>query len=181
MVNKETESPEQVQSTASAQSSTPATGQPVPRPVGYEDMSPRNYLAVVALAMFTAPLGLARWYRGDEIGKIRFWIAVGCYATLIIPFVNLISILGILVLQVWGIIDFFLLASTTTDANNTPYVATQRDISWAKGLKIAYIVILVIAAMMIVLYLLLLVLGVLTIYSLNSALDENTHMLNLYN
>ena len=68
--------------------------------------------------------------------------------------------LGLSVLSVWGIVDFFLLTSTTADANGTPYVATERDKTWAQGLKIAYIVGLILAAVAIVVFLILLAAGV---------------------
>jgi len=145
-----------------ASHTAPAASQPVvpaaaPAPV---DTSPRNYLAVVALAAFMGQYGLARWYRGDELGKIRFWIAVGCTVTAVVPYVNIVSLLGLFVLSVWGIVDFFLLTNTTADANGTPYVATERDKTWAQGLKIAYIVGLVLAAVAIVVFLILLAAGV---------------------
>ena len=138
---------------AETASHTAATAAPV-------DTSPRNYLAVVALAAFMGQYGLARWYRGDELGKIRFWIAVGCTVTSVVPYVNIVSMLGLSVLSVWGIVDFFLLTSTTADANGTPYVATERDKTWAQGLKIAYIVGLILVAVAIVVFLILLAAGV---------------------
>ena len=148
--------------TEAAPHTAPAASQPVvpaatAAPV---DTSPRNYLAVVALAAFMGQYGLARWYRGDELGKIRFWIAVGCTVTMPIIYLNVLSALGMLILSVWGIIDFFLLTSTTADANGTPYVATERDKMWAQGLKIAYIVGLILAAVAIVVFLILLAAGV---------------------
>lgn len=148
----------------------PAASQPVvpaatAAPV---DTSPRNYLAVVALAAFMGQYGLARWYRGDELGKIRFWIAVGCTVTAVVPYVNIVSMLGLSVLFVWGIVDFFLLTSTTADANGTPYVATERDKTWAQGLKIAYIVGLVLAAVAIVVFLILLAAGVVVLWHTTS-------------
>ena len=148
----------------------PAASQPVvpaaaPAPV---DTSPRNYLAVVVLAAFMGQYGLARWYRGDELGKIRFWIAVGCTVTMPIIYLNVLSALGMLILSVWGIIDFFLLTSTTADANGTPYVATERDKTWAQGLKIAYIVGLVLAAVAIVVFLILLAAGVVVLWHTTS-------------
>ena len=139
---------------AASQSVVPAAA---PAPV---DTSPRNYLAVVVLAAFMGQYGLARWYRGDELGKIRFWIAVGCTVTTVVPYVNVVSLLGLSVLSVWGIVDFFLLTSTTADENGTPYVATERDKTWAQGLKIAYIVGLILVAVAIVVFLILLAAGV---------------------
>lgn len=150
------------QPTEAAPHTAPAASQPVV-PVATAapvDTSPRNYLAVVALAAFMGQYGLARWYRGDELGKIRFWIAVGCTVTSVVPYINIVSLLGLFVLSVWGVVDFFLLMSTTADANGTPYVATERDKTWAQGLKIAYIVGLVLAAVAIVVFLILLAAGV---------------------
>ena len=141
----------------------PATSQqPAPTPVSYVDTSPRNFLAIMLLAMFAGPYGLARWYRGDDSGKIRFWVAIGCSVCIIVPFLNIVAVLGLLVFHVWGIVDFFLLSGTTTDVNNTPYVASSRDITWVNNLKIAYIVLLVLQALVIVLGLILAVAGFFT-------------------
>lgn len=163
-----------------ASQAAPAASQPVvpvaaPAPV---DTSPRNYLAVVVLAAFMGQYGLARWYRGDELGKIRFWIAVGCTATAVVPYVNIVSLLGLFILFVWGVVDFFLLTSTTADANGTPYVATERDKTWAQGLKIAYIVGLVLAAVAIVVFLILLAAGVVVLWHTTSTtgpMQSSTH------
>ena len=149
--------PTKVTSQSAPVASQPAVPAAAAAPV---DTSPRNYLAVVALAAFMGQYGLARWYRGDELGKIRFWIAVGCTVTTVVPYVNVVSLLGLSVLSVWGIVDFFLLTSTTADANGTPYVATERDKTWAQGLKIAYIVGLILVAVAIVVFLILLAAGV---------------------
>lgn len=124
----------------------PQPESPVPVPVSNPtpaapvvDQSPRSYLAIVVLAAFAGPFGLARWYRGDTtIGKTRFWVALGSTLTSWIPFVNFISIIGIVVMCVWAVIDFFMLHGTTSDANNQPYAASQRDINWAKWIKIYF-------------------------------------------
>ena len=68
--------PTEVVSQAAPAASQPVVPVAAPAPV---DTSPRNYLAVVVLAAFMGQYGLARWYRGDELGKIRFWIAGGLY------------------------------------------------------------------------------------------------------
>lgn len=142
-------------------------------PVGFVDTSPRNFLAVMLLAIFASPYGLARWYRGDDSGKIRFWVAVGCTVCIIIPIINVIAGLGLVVLHIWGIVDFFLLSGTTTDANDTPYVASSRDITWANNLKIAYIVLLVIQALVILLGVILIAAGVFV-------LSNTTHTVPYY-
>ena len=123
-----------------------APQQPTYQTAAPVDTSPRSYLVIVTLAFFSSQTGLARWYRGENSGKIRFWVYVGCTVTSVIPFLNILSALGLLVLGVWGIIDFFRLHATTADANNIPYIASQRDISWAKVMKIVYTVTLCLVA-----------------------------------
>ena len=157
--------PTEVASQAAPAASQPVVPAAAPASV---DTSPRNYLAVVVLAAFMGQYGLARWYRGDELGKIRFWVAVGCTVTSAVPYINIVSLLGLFVLSVWGIVDFFLLTSTTADANGTPYVATERDKTWAQGLKIAYIVGLVLVAVAIVVFLILLAAGVVVLWHTTS-------------
>lgn len=134
--------------------------QPVVPVAPVANQSPRSYLAVVVLAFFAGQLGLARWYRGDASGKIRFWIAIACTLTAWIPLINVISALGLLVLTVWGIVDFFALHKTTTDANNQPYTASARDITWAKSLKTYYVVVISLVAAIFVIGIIAGILGV---------------------
>ncbi len=81
----------------------------------------RSYLAMMMLAFFAGPLGLARIYRGDKsVGWGRFWAFVGCVVLGLIsaalpPLALLVGLVEI-GLGVWGIVDFFLLYGTRVDA-----------------------------------------------------------------
>ncbi|MBP9667954.1 hypothetical protein KBD87_04085 [Candidatus Saccharibacteria bacterium] len=108
---------------------------------------PRSYLTMVVLAFFTGPMGLARWYRGEDSGKVRFWVYLVVSILSAIPFVNFVAIPIMLVLVVWGVVDFFLLHGTSTDASNMPLVTTNRDRVWAKNLKVAYIICLILGVL----------------------------------
>ena len=117
-----------------------AADQPTAHPVTPVDQGPKSYLAMMLLAFFAAPSGLARAYRGEQIGWVRFWIFVGSYVAMIIPFVNLLAGLALCVLAVWGIIDFFLLYKVRTDARGIALTHTPRDLKFSKGFFIVNIV-----------------------------------------
>lgn len=91
-----------------------------------QDDGPKSYLAMMVLAALAGPLGLARWYRGDKIGKIRFWIFV---ASFVLSFV-VIGLVPLIVLYVWGIVDYFLLRKVRTDTQGRPLSLTQRDLKF---------------------------------------------------
>ncbi len=108
------------------------------------DTGAKSYIAIMTLAFFAGPLGLARAYRGDKSGWTRFWIFVGSYIggfllfwTIVLPF---LAGLAIATMAIWGIVDFFLLYKVRTDAAGKPLQLTPRDEKWAKGLLIAYVV-----------------------------------------
>ncbi|MFZ1242716.1 MAG: hypothetical protein WAQ22_01065 [Candidatus Saccharimonas sp.] len=153
-----TNEPSSTDSAPNAQPTPPRTVTPPPAyasaqpaaPV-IDDRTPRSYLAIITLALFAGQLGLARWYRGDTSGKTRFWIAIACIGLSIIPFINILAAFGLFILSCWGIVDFFVLYKTTTDTNNTPYIASQRDLVWAKNIRTYYIVVLSIAVGILVL------------------------------
>lgn len=93
----------------------------------------RSYFAMMLLAIFMMPSGLARAYRGEQIGWIRFWVFIGSYLSLLVPGLNLVGALALIVLCVWGLVDIFLLRSVTTDAAGKPLSTTPTDKKWAKG------------------------------------------------
>lgn len=100
----------------------------------------RSYLAMMLIAIFMMPTGLARAYRGEKAGWNRFWVLIGTYVAMLIPPLTLIGVLIVLVLTVWGLVDVFLLRTTTTDATGNPLATTPTDKQWAKGFFIYLIV-----------------------------------------
>lgn len=104
---------------------------------------PRNYLVTMLLAALATPTGLARAYRGEQIGWTRFWIFAGALVLSIIPFLNIVAFLALLALYVWGAIDVFQLYKTKTDADGVNLVVTPRDEQWARGFYIFFLVSLV--------------------------------------
>lgn len=110
-------------------------------------MSNKGYLAMMLLAFFAAPTGLARIYRGDKsLGWARFWTFVACIllgmiGSLFIPLALLVSVVEI-GLGVWGVVDFFLLYGVKTDATGKELLGTAYDRKFAKVLMIVYIVLI---------------------------------------
>lgn len=131
---------------------------PVAAPV-VADTGVKSYINMVSLAFFAAPTGLARAYRGEQSGWVRFWIYVGATVLSIIPLINILALLALLVLGIWGVVDFFLVYKLRTDAAGQPLHATARDQVWAKNMKIVYIVLLALAAVFVVLAILLMAAG----------------------
>ncbi len=112
----------------------------------------RSYLAMMLLAVFAMPTGLARAYRGDKHGWTRFWVYVGATAISVIPLIGqLIGGITLLVLLIMGLNDVFKLRHTTTDAFDKPLHTTTTDQKWAHGLFIYVVVVLVIVAVMLLL------------------------------
>lgn len=107
---------------------------------------PRSYLVMMLLAVLALPSGLARAYRGEQIGWTRFWIYVGATVACIIPFLNILGLVAILALLVWGAIDVFQLRKVKTDADGGALLTTERDEKFAKGFFIYFIVSLCLAA-----------------------------------
>lgn len=124
----------------------PTTAAPATTTAPVVPKGPRNYLVMMLLAVLLLPSGLARAYRGEQIGWTRFWIYVGATVACIIPFLNILAGLAILALIVWGAIDVFQLRKTTTDAEGGALVMTERDGKFAKGFFIYFIVSLCLAA-----------------------------------
>lgn len=121
---------------------TPAST-PAPAAVATEPKGPRSYLVVMLLAVLMLPTGLARAYRGEQIGWTRFWVYVGATVASIIPFLNILAFLALAVLAVWGVVDVFKLYKDRTDAEGGALVTTPRDEKFAKGFYIYFLVCLI--------------------------------------
>lgn len=109
--------------------------------------STRVYLAMVLLAFFAAPTGLARVYRGDRsLGWGRFWTFIACIVlgmiSAALPALIVLVLLVQIGLGIWGIVDFFLLYGTKTDAMGKQLLVTAYDKKFAKVLFIVFIVML---------------------------------------
>jgi hypothetical protein len=116
----------------------------------------RSYLAMMLLAFFAGPLGLARIYRGDKsMGWGRFWAFLGCIVlgmiSATLPALALLVGLVEIGLGVWAIVDFFLLYGTKVDAGNQPLLRSELDARVAKILFILFIVGLSIALVAVIL------------------------------
>lgn len=116
----------------------------------------RSYLAMMLLAVFTMPTGLARAYRGEQQGWTRFWVYVGATVISIVPIIGqLIGGVTLFVLFIIGLVDVFTLRHTTTDAFDKPLHTTAMDKKWAHGFFIYVVVLLVITAVVLLLLVLL--------------------------
>lgn len=116
----------------------------------------RSYLAMMLLAFFAGPLGLARIYRGDKsMGWGRFWAFVGCIVlgmiSATLPALGLLVGLVEIGLGIWATVDFFLLYGERVDASNQPLLRNELDVRVAKVLFILYIIGLGIALVSIIL------------------------------
>lgn len=138
----------------------------------------KSYLAMITLAFFALPTGLARAYRGEKIGWTRFWLYIGASLGSLIPFINLIAGLLYLVLIVWGIVDFFLVYRLRDDTEGKPLHATPRDQKWASTLRILYIIGL---ALSVVIFVLALILSVTFYTNFNKILNDNKTETSLFN
>ncbi len=125
--------------------------QPAVTPSNTMDNGVKSYLVMVVLAFFASVTGLARAYRGEKVGWIRFWMFVGSYVLMIVPFLNILSGLALIVLSIWGIVDFFLVYRLRDDAEGKPLHATARDIKWAGVFNVLYIVFLALGVVVIIL------------------------------
>lgn len=126
----------------------PATPPATPATAPVAALDTRSYLVMMLLAIFMLPSGLARAYRGEQIGWIRFWIFAGSYLTLLVPPLGLLGVLALVVLSVWGLIDVFLLRTITTDAAGRPLASTPTDKKWAKGFFIYLLVSIVLVTLL---------------------------------
>lgn len=104
---------------------------------------PRSYLVMMLLAVLMLPSGLARAYRGEQIGWTRFWIYVGATAASIIPLLNILAALALIALTVWGAIDVFQLRKVKTDAEGGALLTSERDEKFAKAFYIYFLVVLI--------------------------------------
>lgn len=129
---------------------TPKTAKTATVPAAPQE--PRSYLAIMAMAVFLLPTGLARAYRGDKSGWTRFWTYIAANVIMIIPILGqIIGGLMVLVLAVLGAVDVFKLRKTTTDAFGKPLVASEFDKKWAHGFYIYFLVVFVIIAVLLTL------------------------------
>lgn len=94
----------------------------------------KSYLAMMTLAFFASSTGLARAYRGEKLGWIRFYIWLGALvvAWTFVPGLQVTAGLASAVLGVWGIVDFFLLYGTKTDADGNALRVVKIDKTFAK-------------------------------------------------
>lgn len=117
---------------------------------------PRSFLAMMAMAVFLLPTGLARAYRGDQSGWTRFWTYIAANVIMIIPILGqVIGGLMVFVLAIIGAVDVFKLRKTTTDAHGVPLVASEFDKKWAHGFYIYFLVVLIIIGVIFVIGLIL--------------------------
>lgn len=115
-----------------------------------DDGELKSYLAMMLLAFFAGPSGLARVYRGEKSGWVRFWIYIVSY---ILTFV-FIGTIGILVMTIWGIVDFFLLHKTHTDVTGRPLYTTALDTKVAGILQRIMIILLALLALGLIVFIL---------------------------
>lgn len=142
-----------------------------PAAVATEPKGPRSYLVVMLLAVLMLPTGLARAYRGEQIGWTRFWIYVGATVASIIPFLNILAFIAIAALAIWGVIDVFKLYKDRTDADGGALVTTPRDEKFAKGFYIYFLVCLILTGVAI---LVAIIFGAFIMSSLMNYTNQNT-------
>lgn len=115
---------------------------PVAAPVATPsaDEGVKSYLVMVTLAFFASVTGLARAYRGEKVGWVRFWMFVGSCVAIIVPLLNILAGLVQIILWIWGIVDFFLVYRLRDDAAGKPLHVTPRDMKWAGVFNVLYII-----------------------------------------
>lgn len=110
---------------------------------------PRSHLVMMLLAVLLTPTGLARAYRGEQIGWTRFWVFVGTYAASLllfwIPLINTLFLLALIGLYVWGAVDVFQLRKTKTDAQGHALVTSEVDEKFANAFYVFFIVCLILS------------------------------------
>ena len=137
------------------QPSDQATFDPAPQlatpgqtpPPASDAHDPKSRLAMMALAFFAGPTGIARIYIGDKSGIGRLWAYIVSSILMIVPFINFISAFALLALGIWGVVDFFALKGRRTDAFEKPLYTTARDDRYIKYMHILFIVALAFAAL----------------------------------
>jgi hypothetical protein len=136
--------------TEPVKATTPKPTKTVPVPAAPHE--PRSYLAMMVLAVFLLPTGLARAYRGEHGGWTRFWTYVAANVIMIIPILGqIIGAIMVLVLSIMGVVDVFKLRKSTTDAFGMPLVASELDKKWAHGFYIYFLVVFIIMAVILAL------------------------------
>lgn len=110
------------------------------------DTEPKSRLAMMLLAFFISQTGLARVYRGEKSGCVRFWAYLASTVLMIVPLINLLAGLAMIVLVVWGIVDFYMLYNVKDDANDKALHETARDARVSKALLIVFTVYLFVIA-----------------------------------
>ncbi len=122
----------------------------VTKPVVANDNSQKSYFAIMLLAFFAGPLGVARIYRGDKaLGWGRFWTFIASNALYFVGAfyapILLLAAFVLFALSVWGAVDFFLLYGAKNDAEGKPLVRGEVDVKSAKILFVLYIIMLSLA------------------------------------
>lgn len=118
-------------------------------PVDPENQKSR--LAMMSFAYFAIQTGIARVYIGDKSGYVRLWLFIGAFVLAFIPFINILSGLIMLVLSIWGLIDYFILKKRTTDASGQPLHTNKRDDKSVNIITIVLVASLVLMVLFVVL------------------------------
>ncbi len=141
------------------QPQAPAYQQPaLNQPIG-DQADPKSRLAMMCFAFFVAPTGAARAYIGQTIGVVRFWVYVASVVLSFIPIINILAGLSMLVLTVWGFVDFFILHGRRVDAFNQPLYSTSRDDRFVSYLFIIFIILIALAVLVLLIMLILMIAG----------------------
>lgn len=133
---------------------------------------PRNFLATFLLVLGLGQFGVNRLYTGDTtVGFTRLILGLG--GLLLSPFI--IGIPMMLVAQVWGFIDIFVVYNgSRTDADGVKLQETARDIKVAKFLYILFIISIILVVAIVALVIILAATG-----AINTGTD--TRLNNDYN
>lgn len=151
---------------------------PAPAVAPVVPKGPRSYLVMMLLAVLMLPSGLARAYRGEQIGWTRFWIYVGATASSFIPFLNILGALAMITLAVWGVIDVFQLRNTKTDSEGGLLLTSERDDKFANAFYIVFLVGLILTGVGIVLAL---IFGAFIINILTNGVNNSRSTNDYYN
>jgi len=144
-------------------SQPPVSQQPPAAPMPPQDVGdkhdPKSRLAMMLFAFFAAPSGLARGYIGETSGMVRFWIYIPTAFLSAIPFVNFLAAPVMLVLYVWGLVDFFLLKGRQQDAHGAQMYSTNRDERVINYLYIVFIILIAISILAVIAAIFVIVVG----------------------
>ncbi len=132
------------------QNSVTANTQPAPL-----SNQPRNLLAAFGLLLSFGYFGVHQLYLGNKTqGWVRFGLAVASLPLMLI----LVGYVIAIVLGIWTLVDFFLLAiGNKIDGEGQPLAATPRDQQYTKTL---FIVTLVLGALYVILVIAAISLGI---------------------